>query len=341
MRTGMETIEKTVRSVVLIGLFALAGDLSAPASATALDPVVEDVLEMLEAGVEEGVIVQWLESTGRRAADIDRDGMIALTGAGASDRLIGALLEGVEKGSAGRKSAESGGARQEPPPDSAAPTPKTKQTTIADAGAKIEISAGLRAKRVWIDEESPDMPREEPWGIYLYMDGDLLAWTVPSLQGEPVVARRVVEAGRRELRVVLQRYDELRGGWQYESLSVPTLFAFEARPGDPIEVEVEMVRIWGLWRHREDGGPLRYVVRQGETVLAESAGTGGDPDRWQPICEDVEANFPGAETVPRRFRGAMKECVRWGDLWLGLGAATSRSEILAMLAEHEFEPPVH
>ena len=154
------------------------------------------------------------------------------------------------------------------------------------------------------------------------------------------MTRRVLIPGPRELRVVLQRYEELRGGWLHESLSVPTLMAFEAVPGDPIEIEVKMTRIWDLWRQRKDGGPLSYFIRQGDEILAEHGGTGGDPNRWQPICEDVEANFVGSETVPKRFRNAMSRCIRWAALWTGPGKSIDRSEILRDLAKDDFEPPV-
>lgn len=142
------------------------------------------------------------------------------------------------------------------------------------------------------------------------------------------------------MRVVLQRYEDLRGGWLHESLSVPTLVTFEARSGSPIEIDVEMKRIWGLWRERKDGGPLSYLIRQGAEVLAEHQGTGGNPDRWSPVCEDVEANFRDKDGVPKRFRNAMSRCTQWSELWTGSGSVTSREEILDYLAEHDFEPPV-
>jgi hypothetical protein len=287
-----------------------------------LDPVVVDVIEMLRAGVDEGVITQWLESTDRRPADVGRQGVIALTEAGASESLMTTLLQGVETHSA-KSAARSKPAGQEVPP----------------ATGSVETLIELRAKQAFVDEDEPDSPRAPPWGVYLYLDGDLVAWSKPSLAGEPVASRRLISVGGHELRVVLQRYEDLRGGWLYESLSVPTPVTFQASAGARLEIEVEMKRIWGLWRDRKDGGPLSYIVRQGVEVIAEHAGTGGNPDRWQPVCEDVEANFPESREVPKRFREAMHRCVRWADLWTGKGQTTSRSEILAELARFDFEPP--
>ena len=198
----------------------------------------------------------------------------------------------------------------------------------------------MRAKQAFVDEDEPDSPRAPPWGVYLYLDGELVAWAKPTVKGEPVESRRSISGGEHELRVVVQRYEDLRGGWLHESRSVPTLVAFQARAGAPLEIEVEMKRIWGLWRDRKDGGPLSYIVRQGVEVLAADEGTGGNPDRWQPVCEDVEANFTDSQEVPRQFRGAMNRCVRWAELWSGKGQLTSRSEILTELARFGFEPPV-
>jgi hypothetical protein len=85
---------------------------------------------------------------------------------------------------------------------------------------------------------------------------------------------------------------------------------------------------------------MSYLIRQGAEVLGEHSGTGGNPDRWRPICEDVEANFRGSDGVPRAFRGAMGECVRWETLWSDNSEPTSRYQILETLAEYDFEPPV-
>jgi len=75
-------------------------------------------------------------------------------------------------------------------------------------------------------------------------------------------------------------------------------------------------------------------------ILAEHGGTGGDPNRWQPVCEDVEANFADSESVPKRFGNPMSRCIRWAELWIGAGQSTDRSEILEKLAGSDFRPPI-
>ena len=58
------------RTGILLAVAAILLTSSPLLAESDLDPVVADVLEMLEASVDEGVILQWLESTDRRPADI-------------------------------------------------------------------------------------------------------------------------------------------------------------------------------------------------------------------------------------------------------------------------------
>jgi len=322
---------------LLLAVAAEGAETSAPNRP--LDPIVSEVVEMLNAEVSDGLIVQWLESTDRKPADVGSRGLIALTEAGASEQLIETLLALVGE----RREGEIAAGHQ----------PAKEPRTVEDADARIPIAGSppatqggvkatirLGAKQAWVDEDEPDSPRDQRWDVYLYLDSEFVAWTRPDLKGKPVEAHLAIRPGHRELRVVLQRYEELRKGWSYESLSIPTLVAFEAQFGDPIEIEVDLKRIWGLWRERKQGGPLSYVIRQGVNVLAESTGTGGNPDHWQPICEDVEANFDASDGVPKAFRNSMSRCIRWETLWTGAGKSTSRADILEQLAEYDFEPPV-
>ena len=297
------------------------------------------VVEMLNAGVSDSLILQWLETTDRRPADIGSQGLIALTEAEASEQLTSTLLELAGQERKGESALEPRPGRSTSEADTGgSPASPTLTHTGGDSG--VEAVVRLTAKQVWVDEDEPDSPREPRWNVFLYMDGKLVVWVRPDTKGKPVEARTSMQPGRRELRVIVQRYEKRRGGWLYESLSVPSLVDFEVEPGDPVEIEVDMKRIWGLWRDRKEGGPMSYAIRQGDEILAEQRATGGNPDRWQPVCEDVEANFPGSDNVPKAFRSAMNRCLRWNALWTGEGKSTSRSEILKDLATYDFEPPV-
>ena len=318
---------------LVLALAVGIGPAAASSTDPVLDPVVSEIVEMLNAGVSDSLILQWLESTDRRPLDVGSQGLIALTEAEASEQLITALLTRVEK--------QHTEGRVEVPESPSEPAARAQESPEPEAAAgPVEALVRLSAKRVWVDEEEPDSPREPRWDVFLYLDGELIAWTRPDAKGEAVEAHRVIPTGRREMRVVLQRYEELRRGWSYESLAVPTTVVFDAQPGKRIEIEIDMSRIWGLWRDRKSGGPMSYLIRQGDAVLAESDGAGGNPDHWKPVCEDVEANFPDAAGVPGAFRNPMSRCIRWAELWTGSGKATSRAEILEQLAEYDFAPPL-
>jgi len=81
-----------------VGWLTFAGSLVAAETANKveLDPVVAEVVEMLQAGVDEGAVIQWLEATGRHPSDVGSAGMIALSQAGASEILIYTLLESLQ-----------------------------------------------------------------------------------------------------------------------------------------------------------------------------------------------------------------------------------------------------
>src|ERR1700753_2513480 len=63
---------------------------SAPARAA--DPIVAQVLQMLQGGVSEPVITTWLDKSGARPAAVGSADLVALKKAGASDALMQKLI---------------------------------------------------------------------------------------------------------------------------------------------------------------------------------------------------------------------------------------------------------
>lgn len=79
----------------ILALMAFALLLATPAALAdeaTLDPVVKDVLLLLESGVDEGVIQTWLEKRGSRPASVGVDELIALKNANASEALVKRLV---------------------------------------------------------------------------------------------------------------------------------------------------------------------------------------------------------------------------------------------------------
>lgn len=319
----------------LLGLAAMAG-LPGCATAAELDPIVAQVIQILETGVSDELIVQWLEGTGRRPRDLGSQDLIALTEAGASEELISRLLQRV-----GEASVAEATEPPEPPPAAAeAGAALTEPARGATPGGdrRAETRIRLSARQIWVQEDEPDSPRADPYGVFLYLDGRYAARVKPSLRGEPVELRRLLVPGRHELRLLLETHVERKGRWSHDSLVVSTAIAFAVEPGDPLEIDIHLSRGWELGRPGA-GGPLSYVVRQGDRLVAEQERAGGSPSEWPPVCEDVEANFPGEDRVPRRYRSEMRRCVRWTTLWRGQGQGSSRQELLAWMGESDFRPP--
>lgn len=340
---------KRISNALLIGLMAAFFSFSmvqigeaAPGEGE-LDPVVSEVVEMLSAEVEEEIILQWLEATARRPVDVGSQGLIALTEAGASSELIGRLLDLVAAGSPPAPAAS---------PDSPASVPaapiERRSVPEAPAAGDEQAYRAARAetpgdvlfllsyKKIVTQEPEPDSPPSEPWTVYAYLDGELVAWGTDSLAGEPVRANRLLTPGRHVVRVTQERHIRRGEKWVHESRVVPTFIAFEVAPGEEMEVEL---KFHGRWMYRDSRGPLSYAVRRGNQTLVEEGPTGGDPSEWKPVCEDVEANFPDKDKVPRLYRQEMARCVLWSSLWQGAGEETSRTELLASMSESDFRPP--
>lgn len=336
------------RYALLIGLLLIALPLASHADQSGeetaeLDPVVAQVVEMLAAGVDEEIIDQWLATTGRRPADIGAQGLIALTRAGASKDLIGQMLHLVADTSAPPSPAPEPSApvRVPPPLDPEPSAPQVLDPVEKEAypTARVDTPADvlilLSYKRVITQEPEPDSPPPEPWTVFAYLDGELVAWVTDSMAAEPVRANRQLAPGRHLVRVTRERHIQRGRRWVHETQVAPTNIALDVVPGQEMEVDI---RFHGRWMDRQTRGPLSYAVRQGNQTLAKEGPTGGNPSGWQLVCEDVEANFPDAEKVPRLYRQDMARCVPWSTLWNGAGEQTSRTELLASMSESDFRP---
>jgi hypothetical protein len=206
---------------------------------------------------------------------------------------------------------------------------------VAQVDTPAEVLFLLSYKNIVTQEPEPDSPPPEPWTVYAYLDGELVAWVTDSLAGEPVRSTRLLAPGRHLLRVTQERHIQRGKRWVHESRVAPTLIAFDVDPGEEMEVDI---RFHGRWKYRDSRGPLSYAVRRGNQTLVEDGPTGGNPSEWQLVCEDVEANFPDADKVPRLYRRDMARCTPWSTLWNGAGEQTSRTELLAKMGKSDFQP---
>src|SRR5436305_3794171 len=130
----------TLRSILPLALVLLLVP-ALPARAAELDPVVQEVVHMLEGGVSEPVVASWLETSGRRPARVDAAELVALQKAKASDDLMKRLIR-LANGAPAAPAAEPEG--QPAHPAAAAPAPPSAVAPPALAPAAPAGSGPVR-----------------------------------------------------------------------------------------------------------------------------------------------------------------------------------------------------
>ncbi len=320
-----------MKPIPKLPILLLAGCLALPLAVAAEDATItaSQVLEMLEAGLSEEVVLEWLAGAEESTARPTPDELIALKKAGATDRLLKALLAG------------SRGERVEPAPEplpaappavASSPTeapPVNTDRDPADTGVLVRFELSYEPPKVDYDEEL--------WDLYVYLDGEPLAYVPPILsvldRSEVLEFRQRLAPGRHVIRVTQERHERRgRNRWRHSARVSDQQFAFDVEPVRDGELELAFSE--GFLGARSTG-PLTFRFRQQDRVT-EVEGVGGLPDRWAPLCEEIEAGFDG-DTRSRAEARALEGCVRWASLW-GDVQAPSRDAVRRALEKFDFRP---
>ena len=136
-----------------------------------LDPVVAEILAMLDAGVDEGVILQWLESTDRRPADVGSQGLIALAEAEASEEFVKTLLTRVENQGA------------DPPDLAAPPPPATPRSCRTDLSLADHWSPGSADASSDCEPSGSGSTRTNRIGLEIRLGACFYIWMATSSRG--------------------------------------------------------------------------------------------------------------------------------------------------------------
>jgi hypothetical protein len=308
--------------VLLLGFaFALSGAplaraaaLAADQTAAALpaDPVLRDVVRLLEAKLGEPLILRWLEESGRTPAPPTASDLVALKRAGASDELVAALLDRAKRAAPPVPSPAPG---PSPPPASATPPPPS----TAAAGTTVPVDVSLR----YIHRPEED----EPWEFVVYLDGDPfppLAATASEGSAPTTTERRQLAPGPHLLRWAQERHAANRRGRASHAARFDTeRLSFTLAPGVPATIELDFRDLNGLILRF--GGPIDARVAQGDRELV-SVHTNNDPEKWPLLCEDVEANLRG-DKPGLAERQELRSCVRWADLWKDTPSVPDRGTV--------------
>jgi hypothetical protein len=319
-------VRSSLRSAWPLAVAFLLLAVALPARAADLDPVVQEVVRMLEGGVSEPVVASWLESSGRRPAHVDGAELVALQKAKASEDLMKRLIRLANGAPAPPSPATPA---PEPP---AAPVPASAAPAPAQAlAAGIPVRFQLGYRPFTSDENAPS------WSLFVYLDGRLLTWGRPaaiSLTTRSWGLDRTLPAGHHVIRLVQERHERKFGsdGWVHAARVAPEPLAFDLVSGGPWRVSLQLDQV----KIRRQG-PLTLRVTRGDREVAVAAG-GGEPDSWPPLCEDVEANVAG-RSPSADARRQLASCVRWDGLFPGIAGIPPRDEVRAELERDRFQPP--
>ena len=305
--------------IVVATLFGLLVPVGAPAAAGSGPTLHEQVIRMLESELSEEIVLEWLSGTGEPVPRPTAEELIALKEAGATDRLLMALLALATGGPDAPDERAARPAAASSPPESG-----------AEAGVQVEFRLSHLPSR--IDSE------DEPWDLYVYLDGEPLAYVPPSGslidRNVALEFRHRLEPGRHLIRVSQERHlRRSRGRWRHEARISEQLFWFELSAGSRAELELGFSEGWLANR---GGGPMTFRLLQDDRTL-EMEAVGGDPERWPLLCEEIESNLRAGETPGRSVRSELDGCVRWTDLWPQI-ETPDRNLVREALAAFDYRP---
>jgi hypothetical protein len=304
------------------------------AEATPDDPVVADVVRMLEAGLEPRLIRDWLDTSSVPPGRMSANDMIALAGAHAPDELIEDLLQ---------RSTRSGDAEDTPrgelsvpdAPENERPPQAAVKPDAADC-CLVDFSVEYRAPEQGPAEQA-DAPRRD---LYLYLDGRFLGRFSPRADiasRGPRAFKYRVAPGLHTIRLARELHLPSRNkkdgdARDHMTTVSPSSIEFELQNGAQWTMDIRWTQ--GVFSKKR---PLRWRwSRNGEPVaVEENAGT--FQDDWPFLCEDVEISRKSGAIAEWRANDRSRDCVTWASLWPH-GVVTGRAQILAEYERTDFQP---
>ena len=310
-----------------------------------VDPVVSDVVRMLDVGVEPELVLQWLESSGRQPRPLTADDVIALSQAQAPKDVIQALLDMSARPAPPPAAtppsaypAPGYAAPGTPAPAYPAPGITPAQPTAPGPCCLVEVSVEYRAAE---DAEGDTAVKRER-DLFLYLDGQFLA-RISSLgniaSSGPVTLKTQITPGAHTLRLTRELHARTKDlledpAWEHETKVSPIAIQVQVDPGYNYNLDLK-------WTQSEFSTkrPLSWRWSRNGMEVAGEKNVGEYREKWKYVCEDVEASRENEAISNWRARDRLKDCVHWDDLWPA-GNAPPRLEVLAELQEHDFDPPV-
>ncbi|NNF40800.1 MAG: hypothetical protein HKN64_05430 [Woeseiaceae bacterium] len=309
---------------ILLSLMPLAS-----AEVTTDEPLVDDVVRMLDAGIESDLVISWLKTGDRRPAALSADALIALSQARASRELIEVLLSMTQNTAP----------VEEVPASTPQPVAIDPEPVSADKDCcLVDFSVEYRAT-----EDTEGEAFEQPGrDLFLYIDGKYLARL--ESQGNivnigAVRFKSTILPGEHTLRLTRQLHTRKRSktgtaGWDHETTVSPSIIRFRVEPDAQWQLELRWIQSEFSTR-----GPLSWRWLRNGTEVASEDKAGEFRERWPFLCEDVAVSGASGAIAGWRMRDRQKGCVDWRSLWPA-DVQTTRAMVLDDLRRSDYAPPL-
>jgi hypothetical protein len=206
-------------------------------------------------------------------------------------------------------------------PPVAAPAPAAGAAAAA-VGGPVNVQVAVTYRPVFAEYE-------EPWSLYVYVDGRLLTVVDPGPAMLPLPARkfeRLLEPGKHVLRVTQERHRRYNRivGYLTPSRVDPNDYAFELVVGTPAQIRIHFGE-----KSLRHPGPVSVRIEQGGREIINAEPPAGNEETWQVLCEDITASMPAGQPLRGPARKDKDHCVAWPALWPAVAAVPSRDEVRA------------
>lgn len=331
------------RLLTVVFPLALLLAVTPPASAevTPDDPVVADVVRMLDAGLEPRLVRSWLDSSSKRPGPLSANDMIALASANAPDELIGHLLESAMRPAEAEAPLPSAPpvatASRETPPVADAPRLPAAKVDGIDC-CLVDFSVEYRAPEVGVDEDA-DLPRAD---LYLYIDGQFAGRF--EARGDlasrgPQLFKRQLAPGEHRIRLTRELHlpsknRDAAGTRDHNTAVSPSIIEFSVQAGAQWNMDIRWTQ--GVFSRKR---PLSWRWSKNGARVSGADKVGAPQDDWPFLCDDVEISRVSGAISDWRAKDRSRNCVTWASLW-PRGVEIKRADLLQELRRVDFRPAV-
>jgi len=297
-----------VRSILFTTILLVLA-IGSPVAAAELDPLVTDVIRMLDEGVDTEFIAAWLDRTETRPGALTPDDLIALSNAKTPEQLVRKLMDMA--------------------PAEETPVPAAFSDTIVQF--IIDYRPGV------VEDQTT------PWDLFVYLDGRPLSrasgWASHSATHmEKLYVEQTLAPGRHEIRLLQEQHrmkSKRKGTWSHSARVFPTAVLFDIDSAGSWRVEI-VVDEEGLL-HPGRKSPVDYIITRDGDIVEQGVDLGPATRKWPLLCEEVATQFPGAKLQSGSAQRAMGGCMRWDSLWADMEQVPDRSTVREKMKDGNFK----